>query len=102
VFPNPCKWQEPEKFKHQKGRDSTLPSWAASNRARPALALFPEILKAEFHGIRSVIEAHSATGCGQDAEKGTANGLTFDGSSPVTLRVRTAEGLASYTIDRMD
>lgn len=101
VFPNPSKWQEPDKFKHQKEAiHFAIPGCVESRD--DSLALFPEILKAEFHGIRSVIEAHSKTGAGQGAEHGTANGLTFDGSGGVTLRVRTAEGVASYTLDRMD
>lgn len=101
VFLNPSKWQEPDKAKHQKTTIHFAIAGCVESRA-DSLALFPEILKAEFHGIRSVIEAHSKTGAGQGAENGTANGLTFDGSGEVTLRVRTADGLANYTIDRMD
>ena len=101
VFPNPSKWQEPDKFKHQKATIHFAIVGCVESRTT-SLALFPEILKAEFHGIRSVIEAHSATGGGQGADGGTANGLTFDGAGEVALRVLTAEGLASYTIDRMD
>lgn len=101
VFPNPSRWQEPAKFSHQK--DTIHFAIVGCAESRPAsLALFPEILKAEFHGIRSVIEAHSNRGEGQGAESGTANGLTFDGAGTLTLRVRTADGLASYTLDRMD
>lgn len=100
VFRNPSKWQEPDKFKHQK--DTVHFAIAGCTESRPtSLALFPEILKAEFHGIRSVIEAHSNRVGGQEAEAGTANGLTLDSGS-VTLRVRTAQGLAGYIIDRMD
>jgi hypothetical protein len=101
VFPNPSKWQEPEKFTHQKATIHFSIAGCVETRT-DSIALFPEILKAEFHGIRSVIEANSATGVGSDAENGTANGLTFDGSGEVRLRVRTVEGLASYIIDRMD
>lgn len=102
VFPNPSKWQEPEKFKHQKDTIHFAIAGCVESRTE-SLALFPEILKAELHGIRSVIEAHSNRGgSGQGAESGSANGLTFDGNTPVTLRVRTPEGLASYVIDRMD
>lgn len=101
VFPGPSKWQEPDKFTHQ--ADAIHFAIPGCVESRPqSLALFPEILKSEFHGIRSVIEAHSNTAAGQSAENGTANGLTFNGKEAVTLRVRTAEGLASYIIDRMD
>lgn len=102
VFPNPSKWQEPEKFKHQKATVHFAIVGCVESRTE-SLALFPEILKAELHGIRSVIEAHSNRGGrGHDAEKGTANGLAFDGNGSVMLRVRSSEGLASYIIDRMD
>lgn len=101
VFLNPSKWQEPDKFKHQKSAVHFAIVGCVESRV-DSLGLFPEILKSEFHGIRSVIEAHSKTGAGSGAESGTANGLTFDGTGEVTLRVRTTDGLASYTIDRMD
>ena len=101
VFPNPSRWQEPDKFGHQKNAIHFAIAGCTESRTA-SLALFPEILKAEFHGIRSVIEAHSNKGAGSGAEAGTANGLTFDGSGTLTLRVRTADGLASYTLDRMD
>ena len=102
VFLNPSKWQEPDKFKHQKSTIHFAIAGCVESRVE-SLALFPEILKSEFHGIRSVIEAHSNKGgAGSEAEKGAANGLTFDGTGEVTLRVRTPEGLASYTIDRLD
>lgn len=102
VFRGPHKWQEPDKFKHQ--ADSICFALEGCRDSRPAeLCLFPEILKAEFHGIRSVIEAHSRRGGAiTGGDTGNANGLIFNSGSPVTLRVRTTEGLASYTIDRMD
>lgn len=101
IFPNPSKWQEPTKFRNQKDTIHFAIAGCVESQCQ-SLALFPEILKAEFHGIRSVIEAHSRSAAGQEAESGTANGLTFSGSDPVSLRVRTAEGVASYIIDRMD
>lgn len=101
IFPNPSKWQEPGKFKHQKDTVHFAIVGCLESRL-DSLALFPEILKSEFHGIRSVIEAHSNRSGGQGAEFGTANGLTIDGTTPITLRVRTADGMASYVIDRMD
>lgn len=103
VFPNPSKWQAPDKFKHQKETIHFAIAGCVESRTS-TLALFPEILKAELHGIRSVIEAHSNRGgFGQGAEFGTANGLTLStGDTPTKLRVRTSEGFANYTIDRLD
>lgn len=74
------------------------------NGSKCGLALFPEILKAEFHGIRSVIEAHSAKGSLKGVEKGDANGLAFQKGSPqqLTLRVKTSGGMATYRLDRWD
>lgn len=101
IFQGPFKWQEPTKFKHQ--ADSVCFAIEGCQETRSAeLCLFPEILKAEFHGIRAVIEAHSKSGGITGKESGNANGLTFGNNSPVTVRVRTSEGLASYTIDRLD
>lgn len=61
------------------------------------LALFPEILRSELHGVRSVIEAHSRSG--RISGVGTANGLRLDSKgNTVTVRV---DG-RTYEIDRWD
>lgn len=68
------------------------------------LCLFPEILKSELHGVRSVVEAFSNKGRAEGAELGTANGLAF-GKSEKTfhpLRVTTAAGADEYTLDRWE
>lgn len=101
IFQGPFKWQEPTKFKHF-GESVCFAIEGCQETRNAELCLFPEILKAEFHGIRAVIEAHSKSGGITGKESGNANGLTFNNDSPVTVRVRTAEGLASYIIDRMD
>lgn len=104
VFPKPAHWQAPEKFKREKEAIHFAIAGCVESRL-DSLALFPEILKSELHGIRSVIEAHSNKGGGgQGAEAGNANGLTLgSGSSDsIRLRVKTASGLANYIIDRID
>lgn len=68
------------------------------------LALFPETLKAELHGVRSVIEAHSRSGrldepdgplaCGIRLQKGMTDYGTF--------RVRAGGQWAPYRLDRWD
>lgn len=103
AFLSPHQWQDAGKFSHQPKAvffsiEGCRDNGSAGNRG---LALFPEILRSEFHGIRSVIEAHSRSGCIEGFESGNANGLAFQGT-PVTLRVRTAAGIATYVIDRMD
>lgn len=102
VFLAPHAWQEP-RFTHQ-GQNAFFALEGCRDTRDPGLCLFPEILKSEFHAIRSVIEAHSRTGGIQGAEHGTANGIALQkgGSSNIVVRVRTAEGTATYTLDRWD
>jgi hypothetical protein len=76
----------------------------AADRSEVPLTLFPEFLRPELHGVRSVIEAHSkrskltgalkASACGLDLRRGRELG--------VMVRVRTAAGYAVYKIDRWD
>jgi hypothetical protein len=68
-------------------------------------ALFPEILKSEFHGIRSVIEAYSRSakieGLGQPHAAGVA--VTKGGKSwSVNLRVWSGGRSLGYVLDRWD
>jgi hypothetical protein len=101
VFLSPAHWQQPEKFAHH-GRCVHFAIGGARDKRSSGLALFPEILKSEFHGIRSVIEAHSKCGEITGGDAGDANGLAFYKGSPVTVRVTSADGVATYRIDRLD
>lgn len=102
VFLNPPHWQS-DKFKHQANMAFfAIEGCRDTNPNRAGLALFPEILKSEFHGIRSVIEAHSRMGGIDGPELGTANGLAFSANAAITVRVKPSGGLASYLIDRFD
>lgn len=105
IFPSPPMWHEPTKFVHH-GETVMFAlegCWDA-NGDKCGLALFPETLKSEFHGIRSVIEAHSRAGGIREPQLGTANGLAFQKghSERLTLRVKSAGGVASYTLDRWE
>lgn len=79
----------------------------ASNRTS-SMALFPETLKSELHGVRSVIEAYSKAGTihpmdVRSAEDQPASGLCFGDKYPVTIRVEYAGGNKSiFTIDRWE
>ena len=65
---------------------------------RGGLGLFPEILKSELHGVRSVIEAHSGVTKIQLTDGPNAAGLTAKGA---TVVVTDKSGVAiRYTIDR--
>lgn len=68
------------------------------------LCLFPEILKSELHGVRSVIEAHSNSGKREGLADGSACGLIAEhsGAWDVRLRVTTKDGRREYRIDRKD
>jgi hypothetical protein len=65
--------------------------------------LFPEILRSELHGVRSVIEAYSNRNELEVPEGLLASGYLFnDGGYAITLTV-TAEGFTrNYTIDRLE
>lgn len=68
-------------------------------------AIFPESLKSEFHGIRSVIEAYSGKANLEGAEEASACGVRCTGGNKewnVTLRVVGKLGVTVYKIDRMD
>lgn len=101
VFLPPHQWQEPDKFKHQ-GMNVHFTIAGAKDARASELCLFPEILKSEFHGIRSVIEAHSKRMKIEQTDGEQANGLALSANSPVTVRVTTDGGVAAYTIDRFE
>lgn len=66
-------------------------------------ALFPEILKSELHGVRSVIEAHSRTRPLSGAEDASACGLLVSGHNGARVRVTGEAGTRiEYKIDRWD
>lgn len=66
-------------------------------------ALFPEILKAEFHGIRSVIEAYSRGVSIEGMGEPHAAGLLLgSGSWNVAVRVWSAGRALDYRLDRWD
>lgn len=106
VFPAPPVWQESEKHQHQGEKVFfSLAGCRDQQTAGTGLALFPECLRSELHGVRAVVEAFSRRGTIEGAAEGTANGLAFQKSksSPVTLRVTDAGGNQTvYTVDRWD
>lgn len=61
----------------------------------PHGGLFPECLKAEYHGIRSAIEAHARSAVVEDREQGTANGIALScgNSEELTVRATAANGV---------
>lgn len=68
-------------------------------------ALFPEILKAEFHGIRSVLEAYSRGASIEGMKEPHAAGVMLtkgDKSWNATVRVWSAGRSLDYRLDRWD
>jgi len=101
----PPAWQEPEKFKHQGDKVFFVLEGCRDLRHERGGGFFPECLRSEYHGVRSVMEAYvqSATIAGKD--EGTANGVALQrngGDWGLTVRVRSAGGLATYRLDRWD
>lgn len=66
--------------------------------------LFPQILKSEFHGISSTIEAFSRNATIEGGEDGTACGIRLDDKTgPVRVRVTSVTGIVTeHTIDRFE
>lgn len=76
----------------------------ARDKRMSGAAIFPEILKSEFHGIRSVIEAYSRNAKIEGVEQSTACGIAMQkGSTPGHMFRVTSKGSAvEYRLDRWD
>ncbi len=101
----PPAWTDTEKFQHQGKALSFYIEGAKEARPNAGLALFPETLRSEFHGIRSVIEAYSRAGKleGQDGPHAIAR--TFDAGErnwSCRLRVTGRGRRDEYRLDRWD
>ncbi len=98
----PSEWGEGD-FKHQ-GQGILFVIEGAKDTRTPGACLFPEILKSELHGIRSVVEAYSRREQLQGAEQASAAGVMLQkGSSwDARLRVTSAGQTLEYKLDRWD
>lgn len=74
----------------------------ANDRGTPQSCVFPENLKSEYHGVRSVIEAHSRRTRAQGQREGTANGLCVGKKGATRVRVTSRGVCTEYLIDRWD
>jgi hypothetical protein len=91
-------------FEHQGAGVMFIIAGARESRQAGA-AIFPEMLKAEFHGIRSVIEAYSRKASIQGMNDPHAAGVMLtrgDNSWNATLRVWSAGRSQEYRLDRWD
>lgn len=91
---------------HQ-GENLTFVLDGARDTKNASLALFPEDLRSELHGIRATIEAHSKSRVLSPVDGPLASGMTFyrGGDSSwrdAKLRVRRPGSTAVYRLDRWD
>jgi len=104
----PCHWQEGICPNQSEGIIFILRE--CHDTRNPGLCIFPETLRADYHGVRSVIEAHSKRGralggCNTSGDK--AAGVIFDRSNDIwtggRFRVLGRDGIVSfYELDRWD
>ena len=85
-------------FEHQ-GRLAAFAIEGAIDQTNNELALFPNTVKNELHGIRAVIEAHSRSRKVEQVEGDLANGIMFNGKEAIRVRVN---GLDVFALDRWD
>lgn len=99
----PSMWGDPEKFAHQ-GQGVIFLLEGARETRQSGSALFPETLKSEFHGIRSVIEAYSRSAEIEGIESATACGIILQKGSnwEHVFRVTTKGRAVDYRLDRWD
>lgn len=76
----------------------------AADSRTPGACLFPEILRSELHGVRSVIEAYSQGAKMEGASEQSAAGLMLQKGQPWNATVRVTLGGKSleYRLDRWD
>lgn len=96
----PHMWGGPERHP-QHGKGAIFLLAGCMDTLDSSAGLFPEILRSEYHGIRSAIEAYSraATTTGREAGNACGVDLRVWGQA---FRVTTATGRLSYRIDRWD
>lgn len=102
----PSMWgTDAEKHAHQ-GKGLMLILRDARETRTAGSALFPEFLKAELHGVRSVIEAYSKTAAIEGMAEDHVAGLILGGGGTwddVRLRVTGSDGsVIDYKLDRWD
>ena len=98
-------WSGEDKYPHQ-GKGVMFLIKGAKDTKNRGTSLFPEILRSELHGVRSVIEAHSQGDKFTGDDQASAAGLMFKGDGRQTwgveLRVKSGAVTSSYILDRWD
>jgi hypothetical protein len=103
VAMSPAMWFGAELSHHARGALFVIAGARDVNYAEAGNALFPETLRSELHGARSVIEAYSRSATIGGADRATACGLLFGAGNEICVRVVTRAGVRlGYKIDRWD
>jgi hypothetical protein len=100
----PPSWRaEPGAYAHQGDAVMFVIDGARETRQSGA-ALFPEFLKAEFHGVRAVIEAYSRGAGIEGMGEPHAAGIILTKGGPWNARLRVTAGSRAleYRLDRWD
>lgn len=101
----PARWDDDgERFKHQ-GDGIILLLDGARETRNVGAALFPSLLRAELHGVRATVEAHSNAVTMAGLAEGSAVGIDLrdqGNAYPASLRVVSNGWTQAYTIDRWD
>jgi hypothetical protein len=99
----PTMWNGEDRYSHfSKGALFCL---EGSHETRNGgLALFPSFMRSEFHGIRSVIEAHSNRNQISRMDRSSASGIMINDGGNFNLQLRvTVDNIAVvYKLDRWD
>jgi hypothetical protein len=99
----PSMWAGEDKFQHH-GQGVLFIIAGARESKQAGAAIFPQLLKAEFHGIRSVIEAYSRSaeieGMGEDHACGLMLQKGVHWAN--LLRVTSGGQVVEYSLDRWD
>lgn len=96
----PSLWGDRPLAHQGQGAIAIIPGARDTRWATAGGGLFPEILRSELHGARSVIEAYSKRAMIAGYDESSACGLMF-GKAPAEFRVTTRTGSRfSYVVDR--
>lgn len=103
ILPLPSRWGDGNAAHQGDGLLFVLDG-CRDSRTGGGLALFPEVLRSEFHGIRASIEAFSRAGELEGREASTANGLDFRKGKTWNADIHvTSRGITSaYKLDRWE
>lgn len=100
---SPSMWHGAD-FKHH-SRSVMFVLDGARDSRKAGLALFPETLRSELHGVRATIEAYSMRGEIEGAAEASACGLILSAggkADDVPVRVTSGKQMQHYRLDRWD